>query len=138
MLALPILTIGGRDAAFVFGLVERHCFYDITLAYDEGFARLSPGMHLIQEMLREFAAEGIQTVVSHGAHDYKKHWASAFARADVFFCSRRPARSRHPIHPLLVGPGVAPPGLRRRVASVPIWSSGHLAVWLLNGKMSNP
>ena len=38
MLAMPILAIGGRDAAFVFGLVERNCFYDITLAYDEGFA----------------------------------------------------------------------------------------------------
>jgi len=97
MLALPILTIGGRDAAFVFGLVERHCFYDITLAYDEGFARLSPGMHLIQEMLREFADEGIQTVVSHGAHDYKKHWASAFVpsrRVFLFAPGLRAAATR--------------------------------------------
>jgi CelD/BcsL family acetyltransferase involved in cellulose biosynthesis len=85
MLALPILAIGDRDAAFVFGLVERNCFYDITLAYNEGFARLSPGMHLIQEMLRDFAAAGVQTVVSHGAHDYKKHWASEFVPSKRVF-----------------------------------------------------
>jgi CelD/BcsL family acetyltransferase involved in cellulose biosynthesis len=85
MLAMPILAIGGRDAAFVFGLVERNCFYDITLAYDEGFARLSPGMHLIQEMLRDLAAAGVQTVVSHGAHDYKKHWASEFVPSTRVF-----------------------------------------------------
>ena len=85
MLALPILAIGDRDAAFVFGLVERNCFYDITLAYDESFARLSPGMHLIQEMLRDFAGTGVHTVVSHGAHDYKRHWASEFVPSERVF-----------------------------------------------------
>jgi hypothetical protein len=39
MLSLPILSIDGTDAAFILGVVERGCFYDITLAYDESFAR---------------------------------------------------------------------------------------------------
>jgi CelD/BcsL family acetyltransferase involved in cellulose biosynthesis len=77
MLSLPILSIGGRDAAFVIGLVERDCFYDVTLCYDEAVAHLSPGSHLTQELLRDFAGLGVHTFVSHGAHEYKKHWASA-------------------------------------------------------------
>lgn len=77
-LALPILSIGGRDAAFILGVVDRSCFYDVTLAYDESFAKMSPGAFLMQETLQRFAAAGIQTVVSHGAHEYKKHWATAF------------------------------------------------------------
>jgi CelD/BcsL family acetyltransferase involved in cellulose biosynthesis len=78
MLALPLLSIGGKDAAYVFGLVERGCFYDITLAYDEAYAQLRPGTHLIQEMLKDLGGAGVHTVISHGAHDYKKHWATAF------------------------------------------------------------
>jgi CelD/BcsL family acetyltransferase involved in cellulose biosynthesis len=58
--------------------VERGCFYDITLAYDESFAKVSPGAFLMQEALRQLAALGVVRVVSHGAHDYKKHWSSAF------------------------------------------------------------
>ena len=78
MLALPLLSIGGKDAAYVFGLVERGCFYDVTLAYDEAFAQLRTGTHLIQEMLKDLGGAGVHTVISHGAHEYKKHWATAF------------------------------------------------------------
>lgn len=85
MLSLPILSIGGRDAAFVLGLVERGCFYDITLAYDEAFAHLSPGTHLTQELLRDLALAGVHTFVSHGAHEYKQHWASAFVPSKRLF-----------------------------------------------------
>lgn len=77
-LALPILSIGGRDAAFVLGVVERGCFYDVTLAYDESFAKLSPGALLMQRLLQQLAGAGIRTVISHGAHEYKRHWATAF------------------------------------------------------------
>ena len=35
MLHLSTLSIGGRDAAVVMGLVERGCYYDVTLAYVE-------------------------------------------------------------------------------------------------------
>ena len=77
-LALPILSIGGRDAAFILGIVERDCFYDVTLAYDESFAKVSPGAFLMQQTLQRLAETGIHTVISHGAHEYKKHWATAF------------------------------------------------------------
>jgi CelD/BcsL family acetyltransferase involved in cellulose biosynthesis len=78
LLSLPLLSIGGRDAAFILGVVERGCFYDITLAYDESFAKVSPGAFLMQQALQQLAAAGVHTVVSHGAHDYKKHWSTAF------------------------------------------------------------
>jgi hypothetical protein len=54
-------------------------------------------MHLIQEMLRDLAGAGVQTVVSHGAHDYKKHWASEFVpskRVVLFAPGLRAAATR--------------------------------------------
>jgi CelD/BcsL family acetyltransferase involved in cellulose biosynthesis len=78
MLSLPVLTIGGKDAAFILGVVDRGCFFDITLAYDESFAKVSPGAFLMQHTLQQLAAARVHTAISHGAHDYKKHWSSAF------------------------------------------------------------
>jgi CelD/BcsL family acetyltransferase involved in cellulose biosynthesis len=78
MLSLPILSIGGKDAAFILGVVERGCFYDITLAYDESFAKVSPGAFLMQQALQHLAAAGVHTAVSHGAHEYKRHWSTTF------------------------------------------------------------
>jgi len=90
-LSLPILSIGGRDAAFILGVVERGHFYDITLAYDEAFAKLSPGAYLMQETLRRLAGAGVHTLVSHGAHEYKRHWATAFVpQTRLFLFSPRP------------------------------------------------
>lgn len=97
MLSLPILSIGGKDAAFILGVVECGCFYDITLAYDESFEKLSPGAFLMQRTLENLAAAGVHTVVSHGAHEYKKHWATAFVaqkRMFLFAPGMRAALSR--------------------------------------------
>jgi CelD/BcsL family acetyltransferase involved in cellulose biosynthesis len=91
MLSLPILSIGGRDAAYIIGVIERGCFYDVTLAYDESFASLGPGIHLMQQTLKRLAASGVHTVVSHGAHDYKRHWATRFVpQKRIFLFSSRP------------------------------------------------
>jgi hypothetical protein len=89
MLQLSIMSIGGRDAAVVMGVVERRCYYDVTLAYVEEFAELSPGAYLMQEVLRDLAASGVHTLMSHGAHDYKQRWATAFVPSTrVFLFSR--------------------------------------------------
>src|SRR5262245_1480780 len=85
MLELSLLAIGGRDAAVVMGLVERGCYYDVTLAYVDEFAELSPGSYLIQEVLRNLAASGVHTLVSHGAHEYKRRWATAFVPSARMF-----------------------------------------------------
>jgi|GEM_PF-3359448 len=85
MLSLSILSIGGRDAAFLMGLVEGGCFYDINLAYAEAFTHLAPGVHLMQRTLEKLTGAGVHTVVSHGAHDYKKHWATEFRRQTRVF-----------------------------------------------------
>jgi CelD/BcsL family acetyltransferase involved in cellulose biosynthesis len=78
MLSLTILTIDGQDAAYLFGLVERGCFYDINLAYAERYEKLAPGTFLTQKTMEMLEAKGVHTVVSHGAHDYKRHWATKF------------------------------------------------------------
>jgi CelD/BcsL family acetyltransferase involved in cellulose biosynthesis len=93
MLSLSILSVGGRDAAFLLGLVERGCFYDINLAYAESFASFSPGMLLMQRTLEDLSAAGVHTVVSHGAHDYKKHWATRFVAQKRVFLFGRGARA---------------------------------------------
>lgn len=84
-LSLHILSVGGRDAAFILGTVERGRFYDVSLAYDESFAGLSPGACLMQQTLERLAAAGVHTVVSHGAHEYKRHWATAFVPQKLVF-----------------------------------------------------
>lgn len=90
-LALTILSIGRQDAAYFLGVIERGCCYDITLAYAERFARLSPGAHLTQLTLERLAAAGVHTMVSHGAHEYKKHWATTFVpQTRVYLFTRRP------------------------------------------------
>jgi CelD/BcsL family acetyltransferase involved in cellulose biosynthesis len=97
MLSLTVLSIGGEDAAYLFGLVERGCFYDINLAYAEIFAKLSPGGYLMQKTTERLAAAGVHTVISHGAHEYKKHWATRFVdqkRAYVFTHGLRSTAAR--------------------------------------------
>lgn len=93
-LSLPILSIGGQDAAFILGVVERGVFYDITLAYAEPFAKLSPGSFLMQRTLETLASAGVHTAVSHGAHDYKKHWATRFVPQKRLVLFNRGVRGR--------------------------------------------
>ena len=87
-LCLPILSIGGTDAAFILGMVERGVFYDISLAYAETFEKLSPGSFLMQHTLEVLASCGIRRVVSHGAHEYKRHWATEFVPQKRIFVFR--------------------------------------------------
>jgi hypothetical protein len=58
--------------------VDRGRFFDVTLAYAERFARLSPGAYLTQRTLERLAREGVEAMISHGAHEYKQHWATEF------------------------------------------------------------
>ena len=105
MMSLTILTIEGQDAAYLFGLVERGCFYDINLSYDERFEKLSPGTFLTQKTMEILETKGVHTVVSHGAHDYKRYWATEFVpekRVFLFASSVRGTAAR------LVRFGLAP------------------------------
>ena len=85
MLSLPILSIGGRDAAYILAVLQRDHFYDVGLSYDESFANLGPGVYLMQQTLKRLADANVRTVVSHGAHDYKRHWATAFVPQQRMF-----------------------------------------------------
>jgi len=94
MLHLSILSIGGRDAAVVMGLVERGCYYDVTLSSGEEFAALSPGAYLMQQVLRDLSERGVHTLVSHGAHDYKLRWSTAFVPSTRLFLFSRSTPAR--------------------------------------------
>jgi CelD/BcsL family acetyltransferase involved in cellulose biosynthesis len=93
-LHLSILSIGDKDAAAVMGLVERGTYYDFTLAYSEQFAPLSPGAYLMQEVLSDLAERGVHTVVSHGAHEYKLRWSTAFVPSTRVFLFARTNSAR--------------------------------------------
>lgn len=75
---IGILTIHGRDAAYIVALVEAGIYYDFTISFDDDFKDFSPGIFLMVEMLRRIASEGVRKVVSHGAHEYKRRWATRF------------------------------------------------------------
>lgn len=85
MASLSFLTIAGQDAAVVLGLVERKSWHDITLAYAQAYAELSPGAYLMQEVLKRLARGGVHTVISRGAHDYKRRWATEFVSSTRVF-----------------------------------------------------
>jgi CelD/BcsL family acetyltransferase involved in cellulose biosynthesis len=90
-LDLAILTVGGQDRAYMLGVAERGVYYDVTLSFDDSIRHLAPGVFLTQAVLRRLADRGIHTFVSHGVHEYKRHFASALVprqRALVF--TRRP------------------------------------------------
>jgi CelD/BcsL family acetyltransferase involved in cellulose biosynthesis len=90
-LALSILTVGGRDRAYMMGVAERGVYFDFTLSFDDAVRHLSPGILLTQEVLRRLSARGIGTFVSHGVHDYKLQFASAIVpRRRAFVFARRP------------------------------------------------
>jgi CelD/BcsL family acetyltransferase involved in cellulose biosynthesis len=97
MVDLPILTIGGVDAAYVVGIAERGIYYDITVSYRDEFSALSPGLYLMQGILKTLPSLGIHKVISHGAHEYKRRWAITFPivrRVFLFPPGLRPALSR--------------------------------------------
>lgn len=86
---LAILQIGGRDAAFIAALRDRATYYDFTIAFDDEWREYSPGTFLMIETLRLLAVEGIGRVVSHGAHEYKRRWATHFETSSrAYFFSR--------------------------------------------------
>jgi CelD/BcsL family acetyltransferase involved in cellulose biosynthesis len=90
-LDLAILNLAGHDRAYMMGVVDRGVYYDFTLSFDDVVRHLAPGVFLTQEVLRRLAARGIRTFVSHGVHDYKRHFASAIVpRRRAFLFSRRP------------------------------------------------
>ncbi len=97
MLDFSILTVGGVDASYIVGLVERGVYHDVTISYVEEFAALSPGMMILQEVARRLAEEGVRLVVSHGDHAYKNVWASRWVpqvRANLFMPGLRGTLSR--------------------------------------------
>jgi CelD/BcsL family acetyltransferase involved in cellulose biosynthesis len=86
---LAILVIGGRDAAYLLGLIEKGRFFDITISFDDAFAALSPGTFLMQQTLEDLPGRGVHAVISHGDHPYKERVATGWESLHRVFCFRR-------------------------------------------------
>ena len=78
MLDLSLLTVDSKDVAFFLALVDDGVLYDVFISYKNSFKSIRPGEFLMLQLLKNTPNHNIHTVVSHGAHDYKRVWASDF------------------------------------------------------------
>lgn len=78
MLDLSLLTVDSKDVAFFLALVDDGVLYDVFISYKNSFKSIRPGEFLMLQLLKNIPNHNIHTVVSHGAHDYKRVWASDF------------------------------------------------------------
>lgn len=106
MLDVAILTISGTDAAFLMALVDRNTYYDVTVSFAEKFKHVFPGIFLMHELLRQLPGKGIHTVVSHGAYEYKRNWATRFVPVKTVYLANTGVRARlgHFSHFMLAPP----------------------------------
>ena len=78
MLDLSLLTVDSKDVAFFLALVDDGVLYDVFISYKNSFKSIRPGEFLMLQLLKNITGHNIHTVVSHGAHEYKRVWASDF------------------------------------------------------------
>lgn len=89
-LDLSILSIGSQDAAFFLAIEDAGVLYDVFVSYDQRFKALRPGEFLMKQLFPSIAERNCRTLVSHGAHQYKKVWSTdEIPRVRVFIFSRR-------------------------------------------------
>jgi Acetyltransferase (GNAT) domain len=93
MADVSILTIGGADMAYMIGVAERGVYYDVSVSYSERFQAYRPGFRLMEYLFRALPSLGIRTVVSHGAHAYKRTWATGFTPIATLFLFRPGVRA---------------------------------------------
>lgn len=94
LLDVQIMKIGGQDAAYCLGLIERNTFFHVLMGFNDSFRNLSPGAFLLQEVFKDLTQRGIHSVLSHGDYDYKKHWASAFIPQTKLLVFNRSLKAR--------------------------------------------
>lgn len=97
MLFMSFLSINSEDIAFFLSVFEKGVLYDIFLSYNDLYRKLRPGEFLINEILKKLSDKGIHTFISHGAHEYKRRWATDFApltRCFVFSSGLRASIAR--------------------------------------------
>lgn len=94
MLDVTILTVGGKDAAYCVGLLERRRYYHVVMGFVEDLRDLSPSAFMLQEILKRLAEQGLSGVLSHGNYEYKRHWASEWVPQTRLLIFGRGWRSR--------------------------------------------
>lgn len=84
-LRLFVLSIGGDDAAYLLGFEEKRALYCYWQAWDERFARTSPGMLLVGEVIARATKDGLAAIdMLRGREAYKYAWGAVDKR-----CVRR-------------------------------------------------
>ena len=74
---LYMLELNGQLIAGHYGFTHRGCYYSVVVAYDENFKQYSPGHLIIDEIVRDCAARGIQGFDPTGQdQEWKMRWAT--------------------------------------------------------------
>ncbi len=72
------LNLDGTPVAYHFGFVDNRAYYGYKTCYSPQYARCSPGMLMIKELMLECERSGIGTIdFLLGNESYKYHWADA-------------------------------------------------------------
>lgn len=76
-LRLHLLWAGDRLAAFNLGFVQGRRFFGYQKAHRDDFGKFSPDSLLMNRMVEDAIAEGLERVeMGQGGEEYKRHWAS--------------------------------------------------------------
>lgn len=86
------LTCGGEPVAMQYGLTQGGTFFGLKAAYDERFARFSPGQLLLEDVTLDLYSRGLRVFDFMGeSDDLKSRWCTAErALASYFVFHRRP------------------------------------------------
>ena len=94
-LRLTILKIDGRAVAYVFSALFGGTLESLKTAYDNSFARFSPGRLALWHHIQHAADEGVERVNLHiGSKEYKSEWATDSRMYSELFVLRGTARGR--------------------------------------------
>lgn len=94
-LSLFFLRLDGAPIAFHFGLVYDRVYYVPKLAYDEALTRCSPGLVLLEEVIKDGIARGLRGYDFLGDEaEWKNKWSSSRKPSHWLFIFRKTIRGR--------------------------------------------
>lgn len=94
-LSLYFLRLDGTPIAFHFGLVHDGIYYVPKLAYDETLTRCSPGLVLLEEVIKDGIARGLTGYDFLGDEaEWKSRWSSSQRSSHWLFIYRRTLKGR--------------------------------------------
>jgi CelD/BcsL family acetyltransferase involved in cellulose biosynthesis len=79
ILKIPVLKLDGKIIAFCLGFIAQGRFYYYIPSFDPAYIQLSPGKLLVEYIIQNFQALGVQEIdFMKGEERYKTEWSDTF------------------------------------------------------------